>query len=178
MAYIWQNVNEDEWAPTELQSTAVAGRGSVEFAVDIHMATRQGDVLLHPSTANTRAATWMILGPTDAQTRINGTLLENGIRVVEDRDAIRVADMPTMYFSTECLAAIEAYPDAEPVFCPRCKRMVSEGDSAVCCPRCGIWHHEQVPDGTACWSYAKTCALCDQSTDLESAGFRWTPEIL
>ena len=178
MAYLWHSLNDQQWAATELHSAAVLGRGSVDFVGNIGVAAGRGDVLLYPNTTNTRAATWMLLAPADSRVRINDTMLESGIRVVAHRDAIRVADMPTMYFSAERLAGIEAYPDAEPVFCPRCKMMISEGDSAVCCPQCGVWHHEQVPEGKRCWSYAKTCALCDQSTDLDSAGFRWTPEIL
>ena len=104
--------------------------------------------------------------------------LENGIRILADRDAIRVPGLPTMYYSTERLAQIEAFPNTEHVFCPRCKLIISEGDSAVCCPQCGVWHHERVPEDKNCWSYAETCALCDQSTDLDSASFRWTPDRL
>ncbi len=171
-------MGDDNWTPTELRSAAVLSRGSIEFVDHIHVDAHRGEVLLYPHATNPQLATWTLLAPSQSQVRINDTPLEIGIRVVVDRDAIRIADMPTMYFSTERLAGIEAYPDAEPVFCPRCKMTISEGDSAVCCPQCGVWHHEQVPEGKGCWSYATTCALCDQATALDSAGFRWTPEIL
>ncbi len=137
-----------------------------------------GQVLLYPHNMNTPVATWMLLAPSESQLRINDSPLESGIRVLADRDAIRVPGLPTIYFSTERLARIETFPDAEHVFCPRCKLMISEGNSAVRCPQCGVWHHERVPEGQRCWSYAETCALCDQATDLDSAGFRWTPDRL
>ncbi len=178
MAYLWHNLNDHKWAPTELHSAAVVGRGSVDFVANAHMAARHGEVLIYPSSTNTRAATWMLLASANSGVRINDALLENGIRVVADRDAIRATDMSTIYFSTERLACIEAYPETEPVYCPRCKMMISEGDAAVCCAQCAVWHHEQLPDGRTCWSYSTTCSLCEQSTDLDSAGFRWTPEEL
>jgi len=178
MANLWQLVNDEEWAPTELHSAAVLGRGSVDIVGNIRVAARRGAVLVYPSPSNTRAATWMLLASADSGVRINGALLENGIRVLADRDVIRVANLSAMYFSTERLARIEAYPETEPVFCPRCKMMISKGDSAVCCPQCGVWHHEQVAGGEGCWNYAETCALCDQSTNLDSAGYRWTPDGL
>ena len=178
MAYVWEIVNDEKWIPTELHSAALLGAGSVEFVGHRSVAAGRGEVLLYRNTANTRAATWLLLAPTDSGVRINDALLETGIRVLANCDAIRVADMPTMYFSTERLACIEAYPETEPVFCPRCKTMIAASDAAVCCPRCGVWSHEQIPEGKGCWSYAETCALCDQSTDLDAAGFRWTPEEL
>jgi hypothetical protein len=178
MAYIWHNPNDDRWTATELHSAASLSGGSIEFVQNIHVITQRREVLLYPTTANARATTWALLAPADSDVRINDALLENGIRIIVDRDAIRVANAPTAYFSTERLACIEAYPDEAPVFCPRCKLMISESDLAVCCSQCGVWHHEQAPEGKSCWSYSKTCALCDQSTDLDSAGFRWTPEVL
>ena len=178
MAHIWKNVNNDAWAPTELQSAAVLGGGSVEFMGNTHKAARRGNVLLYPVTTGTQAAQWALLVPAGAHVRINDAPIENGIRVLADRDAIRVANLPPVYFSTERLARVEPFPNEANVFCPRDKTLISAGEPAVCCPQCGIWHHEQSAEGEGCWTYAETCALCDQSTDLDSAGFRWTPEGL
>jgi len=178
MANIWQYVNEKRWAPTELHSAAVLGRGDVDFVGDCNVVSGRGEVVLYPGAADLRAAQWMLLAPPGAQARLNGAPLDNGIRVLADRDAIRVADMFTMYFSTERLCCVESFAGAEPVYCPRCKMMIAAGDSAVCCSQCGVWHHEQVSEGRGCWSYADTCALCDQSTELDAAAFRWTPAEL
>ena len=178
MAYLWHYLNDHKWAPTELHSAAVLRRGSVDFVGNNHMAARHDEALLYPHATNRQLSTWTLLAPSQSRVHINDAALENGIRVLANRDAIRICGLATMYFSTERLAGIEAYPDAEPVFCPRCKMMISEGDAAVCCAQCGVWHHEQLPDGRTCWSYSTTCSLCEQSTDLDSAGFRWTPEEL
>jgi hypothetical protein len=178
MAHIWNNVNNDAWAPTELRSAAVLGGGSVEFVGNIRRAARRGKVLLYPVAAGTQAAQWALLAPAGAHVCINDAPVENGIRVLADRDAIRVANLSPMYFSTERLARVEPFPNEENVFCPRCKSLIAPGEPAVSCPQCGISHHESSVDGEGCWTYAETCALCDQSTDLDSAGFRWTPEEL
>ncbi len=178
MAYLWNKSNDDKWTATELHAAAFLGEGPIDLIQDIGAAARSRGVLLYPNAANTGTAIWALLAPGDSNVYINDTLLENGIRVIADRDAIRIADMPTIYFSAERLACIEEFPDLESVYCPRCKLVILAGEMAVCCSQCGVWHHEQVPEGESCWSYAKTCALCDQSTDLDSAGFRWTPEIL
>ncbi len=176
MANLWNNLHDEKWTPTELRSAAVLSKGSIKFMERVRAPSAA--VLLYPHASNTRLATWALLAPVDSKVRINDSLLETGIRVLTDRDAIRVADMPTMYFSTERLAVIEAYPDAEPVYCARCRTLICEGDAAVCCNQCGVWHHEQAAGGKACWSYATTCTSCDQSTDLDSAAYRWTPENL
>jgi hypothetical protein len=178
MANLWHNLSDDNWNATELCSAVVLNRGSIEIIDNIHADGHCGDVLLFPHATNTQPATWVLLAPSQSQVRINDTPLENGIRVLANRDAIRVPGLSTIYFSTERLAGVEAFPDSKHVFCARCKLAISQGDSAVCCPQCGVWHHQQGPEGESCWSYAETCALCDQSTDLDTAGFRWTPEGL
>jgi len=172
---IWIRAQDKEWIPTALQSAAVLDCGSVDLVASRRVVARRGEVLLLPSTANTREATWMLLAPAASDVRINGMPLENGIRVLADRDALRVAALPVLYFSTERLARLEPFPGEETVFCPRDKTAICKGDAAVCCPQCGVWHHEQEAAGKACWSYAETCTLCDQSTDLDAAGYRWTP---
>jgi len=178
MAHIWNNVNNDAWAPTELQSAAILGGGSIEFVGNIHRSSRRGNVLLYQVTTGTQAAQWALLAPAGAHVRINDAPIENGIRLLADRDAIRVANLDPMYFSTERLARIAPFPNEENVFCPRCKSLIEPGAPAVFCPQCNIAHHQQSAEGEGCWSYGETCSLCDQSTDLDSAGFRWTPEGL
>jgi len=178
MAYLWHNSNDGKWTATELHAAAFLGKGPIDFTQDIHAAARRRGVLLYPDTAITDPSMWALLAPNNSRVCISDTPLENGIRIIADRDSIRIADMPRMYFSAERLACIQEFPDMESVYCPRCKLIITEREMAVCCSQCGVWHHEQTQEGKNCWSYARTCALCDQSTDLDSAGFRWTPEIL
>ena len=176
MANLWNLEDDDRWTPTALHSVAILDGGTINFVERSRVAALSGEVLLLPSAFNTQAAKWMLFAPAGSSVRVNDAPLDNGIRILADRDAIRVASLPAMYFSTEQLARIELYSGDENVYCPRDKTLISEGDPAVCCPRCGVWHHELEDKG--CWTYSGTCALCDQSTDLDAARFRWTPEDL
>jgi len=180
MALIWHLANGENWVSTELDSAAVLTRDSLEPIDDMAAAARDRGVLLCAHPHDGHAAAWVLLAPSSADVWINDARLAHGIRVLSDRDAIRISGSSAFYFSTEKLACVEAFPAAEPVFCPRCKLEIAAGDAAVCCPQCGIWHHERVSEEQACWTYAKTCALCDQSThlEIEKAAFRWTPEWL
>jgi hypothetical protein len=120
--------------------------------------------------------TWALVAGPKADVLVNGMAIPHGIAVLADRDEIRLPLVPPMYFSTETLARVAAYPDeGAPGFCPRCKQRMTAGDAAVRCPNCGLWHHstEELP----CWTYGNHCASCPQPTALD-AGFRWTPEDL
>jgi hypothetical protein len=176
MPVLWQPDSDGHWNPSELNNAAVLRDGALECVNQGHINTCHGEVLLVPGASNTRSSQWLLLAPPDAGVRINDLPHETGIRALADRDAVRVADFPTMYFSTERLAMVEPFPSEENIFCARCKSLLVAGDTAVCCPQCSIWFHEQ--DGKGCWTYASNCSLCDQPTDLESAGFRWTPGAL
>ncbi len=178
MANLWHISNDDTWAPAELSSAAVLSRDSIEFVDQIDLNAHHGEVLLYAHEIDSRQATWLLLAPARSQVRVNDTLLESGIRALVDRDAIRVPGVATMYYSTERLARVEPFVGPEQVFCARCRLAISAGDPSVTCPRCGVVQHEQGPEGRNCFTYAETCSLCDQPTDLESAGYQWTPEDL
>ena len=112
---------------------------------------------------------------------MNGRPVRHGIRVLKNRDAIRVAGCRPSYYSTERLPEVVAFAGIDIPYCARCKLAIEPGHAAVCCPGCGVWHHEQTEaDGETrqCWSYAPRCSVCDQATDLNGADERWTPERL
>jgi hypothetical protein len=114
---------------------------------------------------------WVAIGP--PAVHVNGVALDVGIRVLRDRDELRVGDARA-YYSSESLPVVVAFPGAErPVFCPRCQQEIPPQSAAVRCPACGVWHHQT--DELPCWTYAEHCALCDQPTALDG-GFRWSPE--
>ena len=76
----------------------------------------------------TRALTdgWALVADAAAGARVNGQAVSSGIRLVADRDAIRVNGRPSMFFSTETLAHIAPFPGAEqPVCCPRCRDSIA-----------------------------------------------------
>jgi len=123
---------------------------------------------------------WIIMAGKGSAGWVNGRFLQAGVRVLQDRDEVRINHKPSVFFSTEELARVVPFPAGpSPVFCPRCKQPLADGTPSVQCPRCSVWHHSLWPhndeaNSLGCWEYSAACAICDQQTDLHS-GFRWTP---
>lgn len=133
------------------------------------------DALLLRGIGDGRAE-WHLMARPSSGISVNGLPLLAGVRTLTDRDEIHVPDLGSLFYSTERLAQIEPFPVAgHQVSCPRCRQAIASGTPAVRCPGCEVWHHgsEELP----CWTYAPTCALCQQST-VPDAGFKWTPEEL
>jgi hypothetical protein len=170
MAHLWHRVQSEvgdepssldlEWAAAPLLGDSAAlGAGSA-------LLLRRADAGLD---------SWLLVGPPDAC--VNGLPLLAGLRALCDRDEVRVGEL-RFFFATERLARVEPLPGAaQPIYCARCKDVIVPGADAVRCPdpACGLWHHQC--NDTPCWTYAPTCALCPQPTDL-GASYRWTPEDL
>jgi hypothetical protein len=96
-----------------------------------------------------------------------------GMRVLEDRDEIRIGPH-WLFYSSETIARVENYRGAD-VVCPRCRLPVQAGMAIVACPGCGVIHHAAADRD--CWAYAPLCAACaDQPTSERE--LRWTPEGL
>ena len=118
---------------------------------------------------------WAMLTCDPMAVRLNGTPLLAGIAVLADRDEIRVANR-IAWFSVETRPVVEPYPvTAAAGSCPRCKQTIAFSTPAVRCPSCGLWHHAS--DDLPCWSYAATCAVCNQPTAADMP-LRWSPEEL
>lgn len=158
MAYLWSDEVDGVWS---LMSLDARGHDLPPARIARHGTRTDGP--------------WVVLGP--ASVRVNGAPLDLGIRVLADRDEVRVG-RTRVFISAETLAAIEPFPGSEGVtICPRCKLEVVAGQPAVRCPACRVWHHESgAEDGLGCWTYAQRCATpgCEQPTALD-AGFRWIP---
>jgi hypothetical protein len=121
---------------------------------------------------------WLLLAGDPDRVRLNGAPLPLGIRALRDRDEIRVSGLGATFYTTETLATVVAFPGPTSVPCGRCQVAIREGEPAVACPGCGVFHHSgPCADGVErpCWIYAERCAFCPQPTALD-AGFRWTPE--
>jgi hypothetical protein len=121
------------------------------------------------------AALWALISPARPSVRVNGRAVAAGLRVMEDRDEIRIGDS-RFFFSAESIAEVVEFPGAvRPVFCGRCRLPIATGSPAVCCPDCGIWHHQGGPENRLCWTYAPTCSYCQTQTELGSE-LKWAPE--
>ncbi len=118
---------------------------------------------------------WALIA-TPWHVRLNGVMNAPGLRALQDRDEIRIGGFEKFYFSMERLAVVEPCPPSERALaCPRCRQPIEPGVEAVCCPGCGVWHHETA--ALPCWTYAERCALCPQDSSLD-VGYQWTPELL
>jgi hypothetical protein len=154
--------------------------------------TGSGDARLQ-ATRNGVHEQWVLVAARAAEVSINGQPLRLGVAVLRERDEVYLPGgrigidgagsaaegMPRRcFFSAESLARIESFPGGDkPTFCPRCKKLIDPQVPAVRCPApsCRLWHHQT--EARPCWTYAETCAVCDQPTALD-AGYRWTPHQL
>jgi hypothetical protein len=175
MAHLWVRDETESWAVLPLEHDAFSLNAELPRPIVRRLSEGEAmsEVLLI-RTDTAQANLWVLIANAKAGVSVNGIPLATGIRVVSDRDQIRVRGAREFYFSTETLARIEPFSGGEQtIFCPRCKQEIETTMSAVKCPACGVWHHQT--DELNCWTYAEVCALCAQATDL-STGFRWTPE--
>jgi len=119
---------------------------------------------------------WVVVAPPAACLRLNGLALAGGIRVLRDRDEIRIGDDGvTMYFSTETAARVVPFAGGGTgaAACARCRQPIAGGSPSACCGGCGIAYHAS--DELPCFEYAAGCAVCGHPTVLDGE-FRWTPE--
>ena len=179
MAHLWVADPEQLWsiAPLEhdLYSIGVGDSGSAE----ITLGEKAWQTLVARHRAEHGKASWVLMAAPGQRITVNGAETLAGLRVLQDRDHIRLFDKETavsFFYSAELIPRVEAFPGADtPVACPRCKIIIEPGASAVKCPGCGAWYHQS--EEYPCWSYADKCALCKHPADME-AGYQFTPEDL
>jgi hypothetical protein len=159
MGFIWKP-GPQGWCAVPLDDTALP------IAAD-----DPGGAVLLLRSRGPAGEEWFLLAVSSGGVEVNGVPLYTGIRALRDRDHLSVAGVGEMFFTSERLAQITAFPGSvEPMYCPRDRRVLLPNEPCVQCPApaCAAYHH------AACWSYCDTCALCEQPTALD-AGFRWTP---
>ncbi len=188
MASIWTQQNDEEggWAVTALdgdrETFFLTGDPQNPVSAQQSEGAEQsegaagGDVCLLRRLGLSGTEAWTLVAPDGTSVSINGEPVILGMRVLRDRDEIRVGQREAVFFSTEQLAIVEDFPGIGKVApCPRCKQHVDVGSRAVRCPRCSMWYHEEAD--LPCWTYDDVCSVCGRQTDLEM-GFSWTPEDL
>ncbi|MCP4896934.1 MAG: hypothetical protein GY906_08155 [bacterium] len=126
------------------------------------------------ATSTASESIWVLLAGQADGVWVNDAPLVLGIRRLVDRDEIRVPGAGTIFFSTESLAQVKAH-EGSPVTCPRCRTVIESGSPSVRCPSCGVSHHQS--EEFPCWTYAHSCVLCPQATNLE-VDDRFCPEDL
>ena len=173
MPHLWMQdrspeTGEPDWVVRPLEDEAAVPLGHAPASAD-------GAAALLLRSRTDHGEIWLAMSATPTGVALNGVPLHAGIRVLADRDEIRVEGLGRVFFSTERLARVEPFPDvAGATFCPRCKQAIAAGTPAVCCPACQRWYHQS--DDCPCWSYTPHC-LCGHPTALD-AGFQWSPNGL
>lgn len=172
MACLWRK-NADCWSAKVLDGAGNALIAGAMAATSADAdATRTTNFRIVPFDA-AGVKVWALISSHRSDVRVNGAPVTAGMRVLADRDEIRI-DGEVQYFSTESLAEVVPLPATErTLFCGRCRLKIETGSPAVCCPSCGISFHQS--GHLPCWTYSERCAFCSQETSLD-AGFAWTPE--
>jgi Prokaryotic RING finger family 1 len=176
MAHVW--IAEDQngtWVAHPLAGEGYRlGEGGIE--PDGGVEPGPGDaLLLRYGTPSDRGWLWALLAEPGVKIRANGVAVETGIRVLRERDLVKVGAAMSFVFSTEGLPVEVPVPeDRIGTRCPRCTRPFEADDVVVMCPRCGTSHHAM--KALPCWSYRPRCATCDAPTS--GVEYAWTPEFL
>ena len=172
MSVLWiYREPEQQWQPMPLDGESI--RLSGDQARPIVAGGDAPASLIAPGPLG--GAAWVMIASLGAGVCVNGVPLLLGIRVLLNRDAIRVGANECVYFSSESLAQVVPYPDQRAVPCARCKTDIAPGMQAVKCPKCGAWHHQS--GDLACWAYHEKCARCDYPTAMDGQ-YHWSPEGL
>jgi hypothetical protein len=175
MAHLWVKDDSAEWAVLALDGQAFTlGTSPPRPLAEAIGQDRLASSVVLMRAGGAGGSAWVLVAGSARDVRVNGAALSLGIRVMKDRDEIRIRGTGTLFFSTESLARVEPFKaDGHRLYCPRCKQQIEEGTSAVRCPGCAVWYHQD--ESLPCWTYSEVCALCPQQTSLD-AGYRWTPE--
>jgi hypothetical protein len=182
MAHLWTQ-DETGWNAEKLVSLVFdlgsigallpAGASGVGESGELARAAGAGFGRL-VKTGEAGAGGWALVASPGFGVRLNGRAPTAGLRVLADRDEIRVGVSGRYFFSTESLAVVEPFPGVErDVFCGRCRQRIEKSAPAVRCPSCGVWYDQSAD--LPCWTYAEKCVFCEARTALD-AGFLWTPE--
>ncbi len=159
------------WEPRRLAGSRYALRaGSAGARLEPPDGTARAGPLLARGEGD--RAGWFLLAAPGSGVRLNGAPLATGIAALADRDEVDLPDGVRYVVSAERTARMEPFPRGDAPPCPRCTRPIVAGDTAVCCPACGVWLHES--EALACFSYGP-CAACGAPSALGD-GLRWVPE--
>ena len=165
-----------EWTVASLDGDAYALSSDAEPALRPRLVSNgeaASEPVIERASDLSGEETWVVFHSPGSALRINGTALATGIRVLSHRDELRLTGVAgRAFFSLEGLARVDPFAGIEGSRCPRCQQPIESGCEAVRCAQCHVFHHQSAD--FPCWTYAPTCALDDQPTDLE-AGFRWSP---
>ena len=133
-------------APRRASAPSVArAPASSSCAVSRAMRARAGRARAWLGRGRLSGEPWLLLAHGPGVT-VNAEPLISGLRVLADRDEIRIG-RSRLYFSAERCARVERFTgSSRPVHCPRCDAPIAAGELVVRCPgaSCGLLHHHAV----------------------------------
>ena len=146
MAYLWiEKGKHAPWLKVELTGEVWGLSTKEPLALDTYHCDRSVSrptlLVRRGSPTNTQ---WVLLAGYEANVRVNGSPMALPSRILQDRDEILLGDAETgswrrCFFSISGTMTVEPFPtNGDPVCCPRCKRPILAGQSAVRCPTCGV----------------------------------------
>ncbi|MHC5109540.1 MAG: hypothetical protein ACYTHJ_06640 [Planctomycetota bacterium] len=142
----------------------------------INDATSSASPTRRADATRSDAGNWTLITSQGGQ--INGFPLPRfGVRVLQDRDEIRVVGA-RFYFSTEQRSAPFIFEGAgHGCRCPRCKASLQRGDHVMACAGCGWLYHQspQYPCYTGFEGEDMNCINCAMAARIDEQ-FRFTPD--
>ena len=150
--------------------------GELFHIPDANTSARSGAVVRRALSAPPGCG-WHLLAPPSLAVLVNGEPVAFGVRVLRDRDEIRVLGAAPMFFSTEELVAVEPFTGLSESRCPRCTKAIEPLSPAVRCGVCSTWYHQA--DDRRCFTYGDDpiCVVCG-SDAVVGTEFSWSPEEL
>jgi hypothetical protein len=176
MAHLWYENEAGHWTLAFLREAAVALGSASGVLLDSEHAGGASALLLRSRIATTEQ--WLLMNVSLQPLSVNGEVLRTGIRALNNRDEICGKGIGRIFFATERLAAIEAFPGSEREhLCPRCRLGIVAGTPTIRCVSCGTAFHQDVAQDLCCFTYGEKCPLCGNPTVL-SETYRFQPDEL
>jgi hypothetical protein len=178
MPFIWIRDDDRIWSALPLTDHPVDFSHSIpkESSTEDFVNAQIEGAFLFPVGDDRPIKTWALLWGRDRDVRVNGLRsFPVGIRVIADRDEIKVDTGEAIYFTAETLPVVETFQGSDhDIFCPRDKKKIEPGSQIVRCVECGLIYHYNTDKAHNCFEYSELC-LCGHPTRLD-AGFRWVPD--
>lgn len=165
MAHLWIPEN-DEWT--------AHGLADGVLPLPATMPSLPSGVVLRSAGPD---ADWYLLAMPPTTVRVNGQAPALGIRVLRDKDEIRVPGAPPMFFSSEKLVSVEPFTGEPGATCIRCTKVIEPQSPAVRCGSCQRWYHQNPERNCFTYGDGAICVECGAAAVVNDA-FRWTPEEL
>lgn len=173
MAHLWFQDGDEVWTVLPLDHRAVDVSVSPPRALDETGSVGPDTRAVVAYTADGDAGAWVLVDIAGNDVRVNGFPPVGGLRVLQDRDEIRVHPLRALFFAAVSRPCVEEFIGGdEAINCALCCKPMEARQLAVRCPLCHLWFHQSAE--SRCWEYRPACS-CGQPTALDGS-YQWVPE--